>query len=104
MAFLGAKGVDRAQNVLFDMRMTPKDLLIRLGGPAEVAKAFDIAPSTPREWGVRKSIPVKFWPRLIALARAKGIQTDADGLMRMMCPDAADVMDRLPPLRPDGGQ
>lgn len=42
-----------------------------LGGPAEVSRWLGVGMSTATEMKRRKSIPVKYWPRIISLALKK---------------------------------
>ena len=49
------------------------ELIDRCGGPLKVADAFGISDSHARVMKTRNSIPVEYWPRLIDLAAAKGV-------------------------------
>jgi hypothetical protein len=69
------------------------DIIAALGGNATVAEALHTAdqpviPSVVSEWKRRESIPVKWWPRLIALAAQKSVAgLNADMLMRIHNPE-----------------
>lgn len=45
-----------------------------LGGPARVAAALSVKPSAASEMKRRKSIPVKYWPKLVAACAAEGVE------------------------------
>lgn len=44
-----------------------------LHGPAEVARLLNVKPSTASEMKRRRVIPVKYWPRLVAICKEKRI-------------------------------
>jgi hypothetical protein len=44
-----------------------------LGGPTRVAKMLDVGFTTASEMKRRGSIPVKYWPRLVAACESQGI-------------------------------
>jgi len=49
------------------------DLITRLGGATAVARALGVTDySTVASWARRGSIPVAYWPGLIALGRERG--------------------------------
>ena len=44
-----------------------------LGGPTKVARILDVGFSTASEMRRRGSIPVKYWPKLVAACEAEGV-------------------------------
>lgn len=57
------------------------DLITSLGRPAEVAAAMGVDAQLPSAWRRRNSVPTAYWPRLIEIARLKGIELDTDKLL-----------------------
>ncbi len=54
------------------------------GGSGKVALALGVKPSAASEMRRRKSIPVKYWPRLIAACRSRKIRgVTAEALVAM---------------------
>lgn len=53
----------------------------KLGGTTAVARAIDVKPSAASEMRRRASIPVRYWPRLIAAAAGEGIIITNDELV-----------------------
>lgn len=45
-----------------------------LGGPTRVARMLDVGFTTASEMKRRGSIPVKYWPRLVAACSSQGIE------------------------------
>jgi hypothetical protein len=45
-----------------------------LGGPTRVARMLDVGFTTASEMKRRGSIPVKYWPRLVAACESQGIE------------------------------
>jgi hypothetical protein len=45
-----------------------------LGGPTRVARILDVGFSTASEMKRRGSIPVKYWPQLVAACESQGIE------------------------------
>lgn len=62
---------------------TVSDLFITLGGPAVIARILGKKPSTASEMKRRQSIPLTYWPALIAAAQEKGIELDEATLVRI---------------------
>lgn len=56
-----------------DVHRTVPELIDALGGASEVARLIARQPSTASEMKRRQSIPVRYWPALVAGAKAKGI-------------------------------
>ena len=57
-----------------------EDIFVALGGTGAVARLLDVGHSTASEMRRRGSIPVRYWPRLVAVAaerEVKGITNDA---------------------------
>lgn len=54
-----------------------------LGGPAGVARILGCGNSTASEMKRRRSIPVDYWPDLLASERGKAIELTADDLVRL---------------------
>lgn len=46
-----------------------------LGGPTKVARVLGVGFTTASEMKRRGSIPVKYWPKLVAACEAEGIET-----------------------------
>jgi hypothetical protein len=44
-----------------------------LGGTGKVADFLDVKPSAASEMRRRKSIPVKYWPKLVSACAANGV-------------------------------
>ncbi|MFZ3483888.1 carph-isopro domain-containing protein [Sphingomonas sp. 3-13AW] len=59
-------------------------LIAKLGGAAKLAAsdAVDATPVNVRAWRARNRIPPEYWPGIIAVADAEGIEVDAEWLMR----------------------
>lgn len=55
------------------MISSPSDAIEVLGGPKDVSDALKKPLTTVASWGARESIPVEFWPALIKVAAAKGV-------------------------------
>ena len=51
------------------------DIFEKLGGTGAVARAIEVGHSTASEMRRRKSIPVKYWPRLVDEASKRGVPT-----------------------------
>lgn len=52
---------------------TVTDLFAAFGGPAEVARALSVKPSTASEMKRRRSVPVAHWPALVRAAADRGV-------------------------------
>ena len=62
------------------------------GGVAAFGRVIDKGASSASEMKRRGTVPVRYWPKLIRAARAAGITgVNAETLMRLHAPDAADV-------------
>lgn len=59
------------------------DIFSALGGSGAVAKIIDVKPSAASEMRRRQSIPVRYWPRLIAGAQAVQVAIDNDLLVKV---------------------
>ena len=69
---------------------TVSSLFERLGGPTKVARALGVRFTTASEMKRRGSIPVKYWPQLVAACRSEGIKgVTYDRLVEMHTGDAA---------------
>lgn len=55
---------------------TVDDIFNEFGGPTAVGKVLGKEPSTASEMKRRGSIPVEYWPQLIAAAQERGIELD----------------------------
>lgn len=65
------------------MRTVP-DLIAAFGGPTAFSKVIGKRPSTASEMKRNCSIPVDYWPAIIAAAAEKGMKdVSADLLMRI---------------------
>lgn len=53
---------------------TVPDIVDAFGGTAAFARALDLGVSTASEMKRRKSIPVRYWPDLVAIGRSKGVR------------------------------
>lgn len=53
---------------------TVEHIFVAFGGSGKVALALGVKPSAASEMRRRKSIPVKYWPRLIAACRVRKIR------------------------------
>lgn len=51
------------------------DVINRLGGPVKVAELTGWKVGTISAWGVRDSIPPKWWPKLVEIGRRRGVTT-----------------------------
>lgn len=49
-------------------------LFDEIGGPGKVAELLSVKPSAASEMKRRKSIPVRYWPRLVDVCRDLGIR------------------------------
>lgn len=67
------------------------ELIDAFGGPTAFARILDLkGPSTASEMKRNRSIPVDYWPRLIAAAREHGIRgITAEHLMKINVGEAA---------------
>lgn len=71
------------------MRNVPS-LFDDIGGPGKVAEILGIKPSTASEMKRRKSIPVRYWPRLVDACQSAGIVgVDYNQLVAMHSGEAA---------------
>ena len=60
------------------------EIINSLGGNAAVALRLDVGPSTVSEMKRRNAIPVKYWPRIIAMASEKAVDdVTSETLMQM---------------------
>lgn len=60
------------------------DIFEKLGGTGAVARAIEVGHSTASEMRRRKSIPVKYWPALIAFSKTvENAELDTDMLVRL---------------------
>ncbi|WP_420703535.1 carph-isopro domain-containing protein [Brucella intermedia] len=59
------------------------DIFEKFGGTMAFARAIEIKPSAASEMRRRKSIPVRYWPRLIGVAFEKDIVLTNDMLVNM---------------------
>ena len=59
------------------------DIFAAFGGAGALAEAAGVTPSHARVFRARKSIPVDYWPSIIASARDKGIAIDERVLVRV---------------------
>ncbi|WP_146119563.1 carph-isopro domain-containing protein [Phyllobacterium phragmitis] len=62
---------------------TIKDLFEDLGGTGAVARIISVKHSAASEMRRRGSIPVKYWPAIIAEASARELSVDSDTLVAM---------------------
>lgn len=59
------------------------NLIDRLGGPSAVARHLGVSDyTTVSSWARRGSIPVRYWPGLMAVAKDAGFRLTADDLLR----------------------
>ena len=71
------------------MRNVPS-LFDDIGGPGKVAEILGIKPSAASEMKRRKSIPVRYWPRLVDACQSAGIVgVDYNQLVAMHSGEAA---------------
>lgn len=49
-------------------------LFQQLGGPTKVARILGVGFTTASEMKRRKSIPVKYWPLLVAACQSEGVE------------------------------
>lgn len=64
--------------------MTAKELIESLGGYAVVAQRLKVESFNVRQYTYRGKIPVKFWPKIIELARERDVpDVDAHLLMTL---------------------
>lgn len=68
---------------------TVTDLFDAIGGAAEMARCIDVKPSAASEMKRRGTIPVKYWPKLAAVCRARRIRLSYDDLVRLHTSEAA---------------
>lgn len=54
--------------------LTVQKIFEDFGGPTKLGRAIGVAPSTASEMKRRASIPVDYWPRLVAAAQECGVQ------------------------------
>lgn len=65
-------------------------LFEQLGGPTKVARILGVGFTTASEMKRRKSIPVKYWPKLVAACEAEGFdQISYERLVLMHSDEAA---------------
>lgn len=62
---------------------TIEEIFIAMGGTGAFAKAIGVKHSTASEIRRRKSIPVRYWPALIASADLMDVSIDNDLLVRV---------------------
>lgn len=62
---------------------TVHDIFEALGGTGAVAKVIGVKHSAASEMRRRQSIPVKYWPALMAKASEERIAIDSDVLVRV---------------------
>lgn len=77
------------------------DIFDALGGPTATGRLLGAKPSTASEMKRRGSIPVRYWPALIAGAAALNIRITADDLARLhevRSNGVASTGDRLSPF------
>jgi len=68
------------------MEKRPKtfdDLLSLWGSPKELSLALDVPYVTAQQMKRRKTVSVEHWPRLLELAKERGIEITADDLLKM---------------------
>ena len=68
---------------------SPRDIIDALGGPTEFGRicGFTKNPaSRGSDMRQRGSIPVASWPKLVEVARTRGLQIDNDVLVRVHAP------------------
>ena len=63
------------------------DLFEKLGGNTKVGSAIGKGQTTVSEMKRRRSIPVRYWPKIILAAREKGIDISEADLLRIHAPD-----------------
>lgn len=69
---------------------TVNDVFREFGGPTALGRAIGVNPSTASEMRRRRSIPVDYWPRLVAAAHERGIDgLDYKTLVEMHAPEQA---------------
>ncbi|WP_352824520.1 carph-isopro domain-containing protein [Mesorhizobium sp. M0134] len=59
------------------------DIFTKLGGTGAVARMIDVKHSAASEMRRRQSIPVRYWPQLIAGAKTAGVEIDSDLLVKV---------------------
>lgn len=59
------------------------DIFTKLGGTGAVARMIDVKHSAASEMRRRQSIPVRYWPQLIAGATSAGVELDSDLLVKI---------------------
>lgn len=67
------------------------DIFTKLGGTGAVARMIDVKHSAASEMRRRQSIPVRYWPDLIAKAKLADVDIDSDLLVKVhvTAPDRA---------------
>lgn len=71
--------------------MQVNELIDLLGGTTAFSRIIGKGVSTASEMKRNRSIPVEYWPRVIAAARAQGVQeVTAEFLMKMHAREAAE--------------
>lgn len=53
--------------------MEASEIIVRLGGPKKVGEKLGVPPSTVANWPWRKTIPGRYWPAILRLARDEGV-------------------------------
>ena len=59
--------------MLIDGMTSISTIFQNLGGPTKVARFLEVGFSTASEMRRRGSIPVKYWPKLVAACEAEGV-------------------------------
>jgi len=59
------------------------ELINAFGGPTQFGLVIGKRASTASEMKRNRSIPVDYWPRIIAAAAERGLELDASSLMEM---------------------
>jgi hypothetical protein len=68
--------------------MTLREIIRQLGGPSAIAAKLQLSsPSTAVKWSRRGSIPVDYWPALIAMAGEKKVRITPKDLLAAHVPD-----------------
>ena len=75
---------------------TVADLFASFGGPAAVARAIGKGQSTASEMKRRRSVPTRYWPALLAAAKANAIELSEADLLRLHVGGGGELTRRNP--------
>ncbi len=73
-----------------------ESLFAQLGGPSEVGRIIGKSTEHAAAMKRRKSIPVRYWSKLMTAAQQSGVDLNADRLTKLHGPSPADPAQPAP--------